>query len=192
MPRRRPFMVRQGRGEAAMAHWQGSETSLGNPHGRIDLGWALGLLASLVLLAGCGSTPGMLLAGGASTNVHTNEQPLARPKYAAWVAASAKRCGFPRGQDAIKSAYLSFEARQGTSKEDLAGLEDVYNLALKSANEQVGMDPDFCTQKKVAEIKLALQRQEAGDFAANFLKPEVGGARPRVEEPFDPKKFWDA
>jgi hypothetical protein len=145
-----------------------------------------------VLVAGCSGTPGVLLAGGAAENPYTNEQPLARPKYAALIAASAKRCGFGREPDAIKSAYLSFEARQGTSKEELARLEEAYSLAWKSATDQVASDPGFCTQKKLAEIKLALQRQDASDYAPNFLKPEVNTPRPRVEEPFDPKKFWDS
>ena len=176
-----------------MAHWQCTDSNLSGSHGWFDLGWwAFGWLAPLVLVAGCSATPGMLLAAGAAENAYTNEQPLARPKYAAWIAASAKRCGFGREPDAIKSAYLSFEARQGTSKEELARLEVVYNLAWQSASDQIGTDPDFCSQKKVAEIKLALQRQDASDYAPNFLRPEVSAPRPRVEEPFDPKKFWDA
>ena len=179
-----------------MAHWRCIESNLSGPRGWCGLGWwAFGWLAPLVLVAGCSGTPGMLVAGGAAENAYTNEQPQARPKYAAWVAASAKRCGFGRAPDAIKSAYLSFEARQGTNKEELARLEQAYSLAWKSANDQVGSDPGFCTQKKVAEIKLALQRQDAGDYAPNFLKPEVSAVsapRPHVEEPFDPKKFWEA
>jgi len=174
-----------------MTHCTGS--NLSGKHGRFDLGWwAFGCLAPLVLVAGCSSTPGMLLAGGAAENAYSNEQPLARTKYAAWIAASAKRCGFGREPDAIKSAYLSFEARQGTSKEELARLEEAYSLAWKSATDQVASDPSFCTQKKLAEIKLALQRQEASDYTPNFLKPEVSASRPRAEEPFDPKKFWEA
>jgi hypothetical protein len=173
-----------------MAHGQ---SNLSGPHGWFDLGWrTFGWLAPLVLVGGCSSTPGMLLAGGAAENAYTNEQPLARTKYAAWIAASAKRCGFGREPDAIKSAYLSFEARQGTSKEELARLEAAYSLAWKSATDQVASDPGFCTQKKLAEIKLALQRQDASDYAPNLLKPEVSAARPRAEESFDPKKFWEA
>jgi hypothetical protein len=176
-----------------MAHWQRTESNLSGPHECFDSGWwAFGLLAMLVLVAACSSTPGMLLVEGAAENAYTNEQPLARPKYAAWIAASAKRCGFGREPNAIKSAYLSFEARQGTSKEELARLEEAYSLAWKSANDRIAIDPGFCTQKKVAEIKLALQRQDTSDYAPNFLKPEVSAPRPRVEQPFDPKKFWEA
>lgn len=176
-----------------MAHWQCTGWNPSGLRGWFDLGWwAFGWLAPLVLIAGCSSTPSMLLVGGGAESAYTNEQPLARPKYAAWIAASAKRCGFAREQDAIKSAYLSFEARQGTSKEELVRLEDAYSLAWQSANDQIGTDPGFCTQKKVAEIKLALQRQDASDYAPNFLKREVIAPRSRMEEPFDPKKFWDA
>jgi hypothetical protein len=160
--------------------------------GWFDLGWrALGWLAPLALVAGCGSTAGTLLPGSAAQNVSTNDQPLARPKYAAAVAASAKRCGFSREPEAIKAAYLAFEAKQGASKEELAKLEEAYNLTWKSTYDQIGMDPVFCTERKVTEIKVALRRQDASDYAPNFLKPEVSAPRPRVEEPFDPKKFWD-
>ena len=176
-----------------MAHWQRTESNLSGPHEWFHLGWrAFGLAATLVLVAGCSSTPGMLLTGGVAENAYSNEQPLARPKYAAWIAASAKRCGFGREPDAIKSAYLSFEARQGMSKEELARLEEAYSLAWKSANDQIAINPGFCTQKKVTEIKLALQRQDASDYAPNFLKPEVSVPRPRVEEPLDSKKFWES
>jgi hypothetical protein len=172
---REPFTVRPACGTL-------SEINLGDPRVRFELGrWALGWLAPLVVVAGCSSPSGMLLA----------DEPLARPKYAAWIAASAKRCGFVREQDAIKSAYLSFEARQGTSKEQLARLEDVYNLAWKSANDQ-GIDPGFCTQKKVEEIKLALGRHDVGDYTPNFIKTAVSAPRPRRDEAFDSKKFWDA
>jgi hypothetical protein len=175
-----------------MAHGQCTDTNLGDPHGRCHLGWAVGWLAPLVLVAGCSGSPGMLLTGGIAETSSPNEQLLARPKYAAWVAASAKRCGFAREQAAVKSAYLSFEARQGIGKDELAKVEEAYNLAWKSTDAQITIDPGYCTQKKVAEIKLALRRQEASDYAPNFQKPEVVSPRPRVEEPFDSKKFWDA
>jgi hypothetical protein len=132
-----------------------------------------------------------LLPGGASQNLNTNDQPLARPKYAASIAASAKRCGFQRGPEAIKAGYLAFEAKQGASKEELAKLEEVYNQAWKSTYDEIGVNPTFCTDKKVAEIKVALRRQDASDYTPNFVPVEASAPRPRVQEPFDPKKFWD-
>jgi hypothetical protein len=159
---------------------------------------ALGWLVCTALVAGCSSTAGMLLSGSASQNVSTNEQALARPKYAAWIAAGAKRCGFARDPEAIKSAYLSFEAKQGATKEQLANLEEAYNLTWKSTYDQIGADADFCTNRKVAEIKLALGRQDTSDYAPNFPKPEVNncgalGCAPsrRADEPFNAKKFWE-
>jgi hypothetical protein len=89
------------------------------------------------------------------------------------------------------AAYLAFEAKQGASKEELAKFEEVYNLTWKSTYDQIGRDPAFCSAKKVAEIKAAFQRQDAGDYAANFRKPEIGVPGPRIEEPFNSKKFWD-
>jgi hypothetical protein len=146
----------------------------------------------VALVAGCGNTAGLMLSDGTMQNVNSNEQPLSRPKYAASISASAKRCGFARAPEASKAAYLAFETKQGASKEELAKLEETYNLTWKSTYEQIGRDPVFCTQKKVAEIKLALRRQDANDYAPNFLKPEVASPPPpTVNEPFDSKTFWD-
>jgi hypothetical protein len=149
-------------------------------------------MTPVALVAGCGSTAGMMLADGATRNVNANEQPLARPKYAASVSASAKRCGFARQPEASKAAYLAFEAKQGASKEELAKLEEVYNLTWKSPYDEIGSDPVFCTEQKVADIKIALRRQEASDYTPNFLKPEaISAPPPAADEPFDPKKFWE-
>ena len=164
----------------------------------IGVGGFVGTLLIAAFLAGCGSTASTLLPGAAPATINGNDQPMARPKYAAWIAASAKRCGFSRSPEAIKAAYLAFEAKQGAAKEQLAKLAESYDLALKSTSDQVGIEPNFCTNKKVAEIKLAFQRQDAGDYAPNFPKPVVdncgvfGCPPPRApDEPFDSKKFWD-
>jgi hypothetical protein len=156
-----------------------------------DWRWALRCLAPLALLVGCSGTAGTFLPGSASQNLNTNDQPLARPKYVASIAASAKRCGFERGPEAIKAAYLAFEAKQGVSKEELGKLEEVYNLTWKSTYDQIGSNPTFCSEKKLAEIRVALRHQDASDYTPNFVPVEVNAPRPRVEEPFDPKKFWD-
>jgi hypothetical protein len=142
----------------------------------------------------------MLLSGGTSQNVNTNEQEFARTKYAAWIAASAKRCGFARDPGSIKTAYLAFESKQGATREQLANLEEVYNLTWKSTYAEIGMDPNLCTNRKVGEIKLALGRQDTSDYSPNFSKPVADNCGilgcapppppPRADEPFSAKTFW--
>jgi len=154
----------------------------------VDLGWGLRwiVLGSFWSLAGCGNT--VLLQ-----NVNTNDQPLARPKYAAWVAASAKRCGFAREPETIKAAYLAFEAKRGATREEMGRLEEAYNQSWTSIYGEIGTDPVYCTERKVAEIKVALRRQDASDFTPNFSKAESAPPprRRAADEPFDPQKFWD-
>jgi hypothetical protein len=155
-------------------------------------------MALAASVAGCGSTASGLLLGGAPANLNSNDQPMARPKYAGWVAAAAKRCGFSRSPEAIKAAYLAYEGKQGATKEQLAMLQENFDLSLNTTYEQVGMQPNYCTDKRVAEIKLAFRRQDGGDYAPNFLKPEadncgVLGCPPAraPDEPFTSKGFYD-
>ena len=157
-----------------------------------------GLLLAASVAAGCGSTAGALLSANSSPPAHANEEPMARSMYAGWIAARAKRCGFNRDPDAIKSRYLAFEAKQGATSEQLANFEKSYRATFASTYEKLGADPDFCTNKIVGEVKLALQHQDAGDYAANFPTPEpnscgyFGCPYPvPPAKPFDPKTYWE-
>lgn len=148
------------------------------------------------MLSGCSGTGLFVQPGSIAQNADLNAQPLARPKFAAWVSAGAKRCGFVREPATLKAGYLSFEARQGAAGEQLVGLERAYDVMWESTYEQIGKDPKFCSNKRVAEIKLALQRQDASDYNPNFPKPEIdpcgaAGCAPKPAEPFAAKRFWD-
>jgi hypothetical protein len=148
------------------------------------------------MLCGCSGTGLVVLPGGIAQNADPNAQPLARPKFAAWVSAGAKRCGFAREPATLKASYLSFEAKQGVAREQLVGLERAYDLMWESTYDHIGKDAKFCSNKRVAEIKLALQRQDASDYNPNFSKPEidscgVAGCAPKRADPFEAKSFWE-
>ena len=87
------------------------------------------------------------------------------------------------------------EARQSNG-EQLAKSEQNYDTTFKVIRDRVSADPEYCTDKKGAEIKADLQRHLKGDFTPNFPKPKVVescgffGCAPPPEK-FDSKTFWE-
>jgi hypothetical protein len=142
-------------------------------------------------LAGCSGSASMLLAD----SLNANDQPLARANYAGWIAVGAKRCGFNRTPEMIQSAYIAFETKQGATPQQVAKFSEAFDSGMKSAAREAESEPRYCNNRKLAEIKLAFQRQDADDFAPNFPPPDpcgpTGCARAsRKDEAFDPGKFW--
>jgi hypothetical protein len=158
------------------------------------------LLAGAALAAGCGSSAGGLITGstsvgGDSPGSLTNEDPLARPIGVAWTSARAHRCGFYFDPNKLRANYLAFEAKEAGA-EQLAKVEKTYDSTFKTIRERVGEDPDYCTDKKGADIKANLQRHLAGDFAPNFPKAKAescglfGCSSPAASGPWNSEKWW--
>lgn len=155
---------------------------------------ALGTMVIAVFtaaLAGCSGSASMLL----TDSLNANDQPLVRSNYAGWIAAGAKRCGFNRTPEMIKSAYIAFETKQGATPQQVSKFSEAFDSAMKSAAREAESEPRYCNNKKLAEIKQAFQRQDADDFAPNFPPPAPCGPTgcaqaSRKDEPFDPGKFW--
>ena len=101
-----------------------------------------------------------------------NDSPMARPIAVAWTSARAQRCGFYFDPGKLRASYLAYEARQSNG-EQLAKSEQSYDTTFKVIRERVSADPEYCTDKKGAEIKADLQRHLKGDFTPNFPKPKV-------------------
>jgi hypothetical protein len=160
------------------------------------------LLACTGLSGGCGSSASGLVTGSAPTAADMpggigNDSPMARPIAVAWTSARAQRCGFHFDAAKLRASYLAYEARQSNG-EQLAKSEQSYDTTFKVIRDRVSADPEYCTDKKGAEIKADLQRHLKGDFTPNFPKPKVvescgffGCAPPPSDEKFDNKKFWE-
>jgi hypothetical protein len=163
------------------------------------------LLAAAALTAACSGASG-LLGGSASAadpdapGKLANENPAARPVAVAWTSARAQRCGFNFDPGRLKASYLAYEARQ-SSADQLAKAERSYDSAFKTIRERVSGDPDYCTDRKSAEIKADLVRHLAGDFTPKLpqvKKVETCGflglacSDIRRDEAFDAKKFWES
>jgi len=162
------------------------------------------LLGGVAVAGGCGSSAGGLITGSTTQiapdmpgNI-TSESPMARPIAVAWTSARAQRCGFYFDAAKLKTSYLAYEAKQSSGAE-FVNAEKTYDTTFKVIRERVSADPDYCTDKKGAEIKTDLQRHLKGDFTANFPKAKVVescgffgcSAAPASDEPFSAKKVFD-
>jgi len=161
------------------------------------------LLAAAAGLAACSSGASGLITGSTQTNTDapggiTNDNPLARPIGVAWTSARARRCGFNFDPAKLRASYLAYEASQSKG-ELLAKSEKSYDTTFQVITERISADPNYCTDRKGAEIKTELARHLKGDFAPNFPKAKVvescgffGCAPEASDEKFDSKSFWEA
>ena len=160
------------------------------------------LLAGTALSGGCSSGASGLITGSAPTAADMpggigNDSPAARPVAVAWTSARAQRCGFHFDAAKLRASYLAYEARQSNG-EQLTKSEQSYDTTFKVIRDRVAADPDYCSDKKGAEIKADLQRHLKGDFTPNFPKAKVvescgffGCTPAPSDEKFDNKKFFE-
>ena len=166
---------------------------------RFARGFAFGLLLVATGLAGCGGSGAGLLTGATAAapdapGTSKNDDPLARPIAVAWTSARAQRCGFRFDPAKLRASYLAYEAGQ-SPPDQLAKAEKTFDSTFKTIRERVGGDPEYCTDRKSAEIKQDLTRHLAGDFKADFPAPKkqetcgLFGCPDGSDEKFDSKKF---
>jgi hypothetical protein len=161
------------------------------------------LLATAALVAGCGGGPSGLTTGATAADAQsgdmTNENPMARPFAVAWTSARAKRCGFYFDPAKLRSSYLAYESQHGVAGEQLAKIQNVYDSTFNSVSTRISADPDYCSDRKGADIKADLQRYLAGDYTPNLPKPKAvascgffgcGDTSSSSDKPFDSKEFW--
>jgi hypothetical protein len=134
------------------------------------------LLAAAALHAGCSGASGFLTgsttAAADAPGKLGNDDPMARPIAVAWTSARAVRCGFNFDPAKLKTSYLAYEAKQ-SGADQLTKMEKSYDSTFKVIRDRVSGDPDYCSNRKSAEIKADLKRHLAGDFTPNFPKAKV-------------------
>lgn len=152
---------------------------------RAKLGIACAVLAS-GLLAGCGNMPslttGSLFGGGDEKKkaadagppkpVAPPDTPINRALQVGTVSARAVKCGFNFDPGRIKGNYLAAEAKTGTSVEEIAKAEKIYNVGYNGVAKAVADKPNYCTPKKSKEIKDDLALLLAGNFTPQPYRPK--------------------
>jgi hypothetical protein len=175
------------------AHWGADRGIAMNRFGR---SFAFALMLATAGLAGCSGASGILTGSTAAADEPgslSNEDPTARPIAVAWTSARAQRCGFYFDPTKLRASYLAFEAKK-SAPDQLAKAEKTYDSTFKTIRERVAADPEYCSDKKSADIKKDLTRHLAGDFAPNFPNAKVaetcwllcGGE----EKAWSPDRFW--
>lgn len=161
------------------------------------------LLVAAGVAAGCSGGAANLITGttASATEVPGNlppENPLARPTAVAWTSARAEKCGFYFDPGKLRASYLAYEAKQ-SPPEQLAKAQQAYDATFKLIGQRVAADPNYCSDRKSAEIKAELTRHLAGDFTVKVAAPKKAeescglfGCAPvqRADEKWDTEKWW--
>jgi hypothetical protein len=162
------------------------------------------LLAAAGVIAGCSGGGGNIITGTTASATESPgslppENPLARPTGVAWTSARAEKCGFYFDSTKPRASYLAYEAKQSTP-DQVAKAQQAYDTTFKLIGQRVVADPDYCNDRKSAEIKTELTRHLAGDFTVKAVaKPKEENCgwlgwgcteAPRADEKWDSEKWW--
>jgi hypothetical protein len=153
------------------------------------------LLIAAGLVAGCGGggsgTDNIITGTTASAAEAPGNLPPENPL--------AEKCGFYFDSTKLRANYLAYEAKQGTP-DQVAKVQQAYDSTFKLIGQRIAADPDYCSDRKSAEIKAELTRHLAGDFTVKAVpkkKEENCGwlgwgctEAPRADEKWDSEKWW--
>jgi hypothetical protein len=130
----------------------------------------LSLCATLMLAACSGGnalSTGALLGGDSKPKEPPapRNDPGARAFQVGAVSARAQKCGFNFDPARLKANFLAAEMQAGTSADELAKAERLYNSTQNTVAKAVSGAEDYCSGERVAYIRGDLNRHLAGDFA---------------------------
>ncbi|MEQ1712640.1 MAG: hypothetical protein ABL908_14740 [Hyphomicrobium sp.] len=139
---------------------------------------------SSAVVSGCGSnalTTGSLFGGGGKTAAAPaapRNDPTARAFQVGAVSARAQKCGFNFDAGRLKSTFMAAEAQGGTSADELAKVDRLYNVTQSTVAKAIATAEEYCSDERLAYIRGDLTRHLAGDFAPgaarSFAKDEGG------------------
>ena len=89
---------------------------------------------------------------------------LARSIKVAWVAARAERCGFYFKPEKLKASLMAYESTQGADEEALKKMVRAYDYTTTTIRLRIAGQPDYCSQKRLMDIRADLKHHLAGDF----------------------------
>ena len=92
--------------------------------------------------------------------------PGERAFHAGAVTARAVRCGYNFDPAAVRANYLAHEAAVGATPEQMAKLQQTYDVAHRGVAKAAGEDSNYCTDRRTRDIKTELGNLLAGNFEA--------------------------
>jgi hypothetical protein len=129
---------------------------------------------------GSGITTGTIDAPAVSRTATGINEPLARSVEVATTAACARAYGYALDPARLRETYLSYENKQGASREQLRAIEQSYDVTYQQIAAQSGQGSS-CSGRDAAMVKADVQRYASGYFAPRMPPPK---------EVFDVNKVW--
>jgi hypothetical protein len=137
---------------------------------RFGIPLATGLLVGAAALhAGCS---GNGVGSSILTNSEKNNPTVSffipdvsgRTEQVAFVSACALAYGFAHDPAKLRTAYLAYETKHGTTRAQLATIEKAYDSTFQAIGQLGHRQSSFCATKDGEEVKSELRRYMSGLF----------------------------
>jgi len=125
------------------------------------------------------------------------QTPSTRAIQVAWTAMKAQKCGFNFNAPALRTAFLTAEARTTADPAALTKAQTAYDYTAKNISGRIGPIENYCTPARTRRIKADLKRHLSGDFSAptKIKKAKVAYETENTVAPIDNSelfgKHWD-
>ena len=136
---------------------------------------AILLVFCSVGLAACSGGGGLstasILGGGSGAEAAAAapappSDPMSRALNVGMVSARAAKCGYNFDPAKLKANYFASEAALGTSPQDMAKVEQIYNVAHNGVAKAAATEPNYCSEQKTKQIKEDLTKLSGGRLHA--------------------------
>lgn len=137
------------------------------------------ILFAAALVSACSGgnplTTSALMGGNAAKApepIQAANDPVARALQVGTTSARALKCGFNVDPAKMRTQFLAAEAAANPA--DTAKITQVYDTAYKGVTRAVATQSEnYCTERKVAQIKTSLTRHLAGDYSPEPPEPQA-------------------
>lgn len=148
------------------------------------------LMALPLALAACGARLGgeaEKQSAAQTVSLERPNTPSARAVQVSWTAARASFCAFGMDRNKLRADYLAYERAQGATPEQMAQLERLYDVTYQTFYAKVREVPNYCTRKRIDEIRPDINRHLRGDYTPSQRKPPKVAQEEEVKLPEKPE-----
>jgi hypothetical protein len=143
---------------------------------------ATGLFAgTAVLHAGCSNNGSSILTNNEKNNPTVSTfipDVSGRTEQVAFVSACALAYGFEHDSAKLRTAYLAYETKRGSTPAQLATMEKAYDSTFQAIGQLGPRQSSFCATKDGEEVKSDLRRYTSGFFEPRPPPGPAASARP--------------